>query len=94
MAAGITVRPFLLSFPVIFAFSLICLNFLLLPIAFAVNHPLVVILMTLLWQGSPVVYPTYWQMGSILGTVSTEVSASPLVMKSRLGQQEFLDVIA
>lgn len=50
MAAGITVGPFLLSFPVIFAFSLISLNFLLLPNAFAVNHPLVVTLMTVLWE--------------------------------------------
>lgn len=54
MAAGITVGPFLLSFPVVFAFSFISLNFLLLPIAFAVNHPLVVALVTVLWKGSPV----------------------------------------
>lgn len=50
MAAGITVEPFLLSFPVIFAFSLISLNFLLLPNAFAVTHPSVVTLMTVLWE--------------------------------------------
>lgn len=86
--------PFLLSFPVVFAFSFISLNFLLLPVAFAVNHPLVVTLVTVLWKGSPVFYPASWQMGSILGAASTEVSASLLVMKSRLGQQEFMDVIA
>lgn len=89
MAAGITGGPFLVSFPVTFAFSFISLNFLLLPNAFAVNHPLVVSLMTVVISvevlGSSVSYSAYWQTGSILGTANTEVSASPLVMKSSLG---------
>lgn len=80
MAAGITVGPFLLSFPVIFAFSFTSLNFLLLPNAFAVNHPLVVTLMTVVISvealGSPVSQPDYWQTGSFLGTANTEVSFS------------------